>query len=592
MENYRKTSSSPESQEKDISPRNFLYPNSKTLKNKYGIEDYGKLKVQYVHDSAKAMMNLRQETPPQQLTTAYLHYAHHTLFKNIFEWAGHTRDKPFTFADGTTANMPKMEKAGISFAPGEKVQKGLENFDKALSEKNYLKGLTREVFVEKVAEMITQLNYTHPFRDGNGRVQQIFFEKLAQSAGHKLDFSLVTEERMNLASIASLKHRDLEPMKDLLEDISNPEKVLVLKEFMDHMKAFGLESINHRLIMTAKEGETYTGFYRGGGTNGFMIDANGTFIVGNKKHLAPEQLKTLKIGDAISFTMPMSQDLQQTLIPREKRAPLTSEEIAERVQNSPLVQTSRKKIEDLCKIVYGNQHILQNKLSEIKIPVTHESISEGEEFARQVEAFPQSVHKLRGINICGVKSSARKHAQENILPLKSAIFDYVHAIKLAEKNILHDHHMEQKRCENSISMPGEWMQNLCSLSKKQREEILLQSPELRAEIKTYMCQFHNRLSASERRAITENNHQELAKTLGTSLNNAKKIAEIFKQGQELQQNIQSLSRRLDDLSIRDGHQSIKRNNGENRTETLNTTAIKAKKITEIVKQEKAVAFTC
>ncbi len=48
-----------ENQEKNISPRNFFYPNSITLKNKYGITDYGKLQVQCAHDSAKAIINLR-----------------------------------------------------------------------------------------------------------------------------------------------------------------------------------------------------------------------------------------------------------------------------------------------------------------------------------------------------------------------------------------------------------------------------------------------------------------------------------------------------------------------------------------------------
>ncbi|GAA5107850.1 BID domain-containing T4SS effector [Bartonella jaculi] len=585
---HEKLPLSPKVQEKDISSRNFFYPNSVTLKNKYGIKNYGKLQVQCAHDSARAIINLRQEPLPEKIDSFYLKYIHHSLFKNTFEWAGHTREKPFTFADGTTACMQQMKKAGTVFASGEKVQERLTNLDRALSEKNYLKGLSREEFVKNAAEMMTQLNYTHPFRDGNGRTQRMFFEKLSQSAGHKLDFSLMTKERINLASIASLQDSNLEPMKDLFEDISHPEKVLVLKEFMDHMKMLGLESINHRLIKTPKEGETYTGFYRGGGANGFMIDVKGTFIIGNKKYLAPEQLKSLKIGDKLSFTAPFTHEMQEILIPKENIPSLTNEELAEMVQNSPLVQTSRKKIELLCKIIYGKSNALQNKLPEIKIPVTCENISEGEKFARQVGAFPQSVHRLRGINICGIKNGTRLHAQENILPLSHAIFDYMHTVKLAEKDILHDHHMEQKRCEKSIRTPSEWMKNLCSLPKEQREEILLQSPELRAEIKAYMCQLHDRLSASKRRAIQENNHQALANTLGTSLNNAKEIAEIFKQGEELQQNMQSLSRRLDAFSIRDVHQSIKENNDENRTETLGTAAMKANKITETIKQEKAI----
>ncbi|WP_375627379.1 Fic family protein [Bartonella sp. PS17NMGDW] len=198
----------------------------------------------------------------------------------------------------------------VFFAPAKQIQEGLENLDKILSETNSLKGLTRETFVEHVTEMLIQLNYTHPFREGNGRTQRMFFEKLGQVAVHTLDFSLVTEKHMNLASIASLKHNDKEEIKHLLEDISNPKKILILKEFMDNMKHLGFENIHHHLITTAKEGHTYKGFYRGSGPNGFMLDANGIFILGNKKDLTPEQIQTLKIGDALSFTAPKVQKMK------------------------------------------------------------------------------------------------------------------------------------------------------------------------------------------------------------------------------------------------------------------------------------------
>ncbi|EJF92368.1 hypothetical protein ME9_01576 [Bartonella taylorii 8TBB] len=580
----RKMSSS-EVQEENMSPRNFIYPNNITLKNKYGIRNYRQFQTQCAHDSARAIINLRHEAPPQKLTSAYLLYIHQTLFKNTFEWAGQTRDKPFTFEDGTVACMPKMKKAGIFFASGEKVQEGLRNLDRTLSEKNNLQDLTREEFIEHATEMMIQLNYTHPFREGNGRTQRMFFEKLGQIAGHELEFSLVTKERMNLASIASLKFGDSEAMKYLFDDISNPEKTLILKEFMDHMKTIGLESINHRLIMTAKEGETYTGFYRGSGANGFMVDVNGTFIIGNKNNLSPEQLKTLKVGDALSFTAPRAQDLQQTLIPREKIAPLTRDEIAERVQNSALVQTSIRKIEELCKIVYGDPHILQNKMPKIKIPVTTENIAEGEQFARQVESFPQSMHRLHGINICGIKSGARAHAEENILPLSHAIFNYVHAVRLAENNILENHQLKQKRCEKSVKTPSQAMNNLFSLSKEQQQEFLAQSPELRMQINTYMLQLQERLSPCEQRAIRENNYQELAKTIGTSVNNAKEIAKIFQKGKEIQLNMQPehfLHRQSKEHAAASWNKSTKEYAQISSQSVMNT-----KQLIKSIKQEKA-----
>ncbi|WP_375672045.1 MULTISPECIES: BID domain-containing T4SS effector [unclassified Bartonella] len=577
-----KLSSPPETEENKTMYRNFFCPNSITLKNKYGIKDYKKLKVQCAHDTTKAIIHLRQEAPPQKLTSTYLQYIHHTLFKNTFEWAGQTREKPFTFEDGTVAYMPMMKKAGISFASAKQIQERLENLDKILAETNSLKGLTRETFVEHVTEMLIQLNYTHPFREGNGRTQRMFFEKLGQVAGHTLDFSLVTEKRMNLASIASLKHNDKEEMKHLLEDISNPEKILILKEFMDSMKHIGLESIHHHLIITAKEGHTYKGFYRGSGPNGFMLDANGIFILGNKKDLTPEQIQTLKIGDALSFTAPKIQNQQEVLIPAQTIAPLTNNEIATRIKNNASIQARRKEIETLCQIIYGNRHILREKIEMI-----HENHTEGEQLTYQITTSPQSISKLSGSNVFGIKNNARAHAEENILPLCRAIDRYINISKQTERDILHTHHVKQRRCEQSVEMPKAWMKNLLSVSKAQQQETLSNSPELRGEIRAYIKKINERLSSSEHEAIKENNPENLAKSLGTSTVKAKEIMEIIKQIKEIEQHIQPMyfyNHKFDKRFAPNQYQSIKKNNEKKCSNTPDKEAIKVQKMTENVNQ--------
>ncbi|WP_273790946.1 BID domain-containing T4SS effector [Bartonella sp. CM31XJBT] len=577
-----KLSSSPQTEENKTMYRNFFCPNSITLKNKYGINDYKKLKVQCAHDTTKAIIHLRQEAPPQKLTSTYLQYIHHTLFKNTFEWAGQTREKPFTFEDGTVAYMPMMKKAGISFASAKQIQEGLENLDKILAETNSLKGLTRETFIEHVTEMLIQLNYTHPFREGNGRTQRTFFEKLGQVAGHTLDFSLVTEKRMNLASIASLKHNDKEEMKHLLEDISNPEKILILKEFMDNMKHIGFESLHNHLIITAKEGHTYKGFYRGSGPNGFMLDANGIFILGNKKDLTPEQIQTLKIGDALSFTAPKVQNQQEVLIPAQTIAPLTNNEIATRIKNNASIQARRKEIETLCQIIYGNRHILQERIEMI-----HENHTEGEQLTYQITTSPQSISKLSGSNVFGIKNNARAHAEANILPLCRAIDRYINIFKQTERDILHTHHVKQRRCEQSVKIPEAWMKNLFSLSKAQQQETLSNSPELRGEIRTYIKKINERLSSSEHEAIKENNPEKLAKSLGTSTVKAKEIMEIIKQIKEIEQHIQPMyfyNHKFDERLALNQYQSIKKNNEKKCSNTLDKEAIKVQKMTENVNQ--------
>ena len=55
--------------------------------------------------------------------------------------------------------------------------------------------------VRELADFYASLNYLHPFREGNGRTQRLFFRQLAAQNGYKLDFSAVDSDRMMLATI-------------------------------------------------------------------------------------------------------------------------------------------------------------------------------------------------------------------------------------------------------------------------------------------------------------------------------------------------------------------------------------------------------
>ncbi|WP_375683070.1 MULTISPECIES: BID domain-containing T4SS effector [unclassified Bartonella] len=564
--------------------QNFFYPNSKVLKNKYRIKHKEILKECCSNDVKKEMIKLHQEPLPEQFNASYLKYLHQRLFSRTFEWTGQTREKPFTFEDGSVASMPILKRKEFTkpFAIGRKIQEGLEKLDKTLAEKNNLQGLTHEEFVEQAAGIMIDLHHLHPFREGNRRTKRLFVEKLSQAAGHELDFSLVSKKRKDFVRAAAMEHGNPEPMKHLLEDISNPEKLLLLREFTNSMRELGLDEKNYYLAVVAKEGETYHGTYRGSGPNGFMLDANGIFILGNKKDLTPEQIQTLKIGDALSFTAPKIQNQQEVLIPAQTIAPLTNNEIATRIKNNVSIQARRKEIETLCQIIYGNRHILRERIEMI-----HENHTEGEQLTYQIATSPQSISKLSGSNVFGIKNNARAHAEANTLPLCRAIDRYINISKQTERDILHTHHVKQRRCEQSVEIPKAWMKNLLSLSKAQQQETLSNSPELRGEIRAYIKKINERLSSNEHEAIKENNPERLAKSLGTSTIKAKEIMEIIKQIKEIEQHIQPMyfyNHKFDERFAPNQYQSIKKNNEKKCSNTPDKEAIKVQKMTENVNQ--------
>ncbi|PIT69010.1 BID domain-containing T4SS effector [Bartonella tribocorum] len=513
------------------SPEHYMYPKSTTLKNKYGITNLEAFTAKCAHDSAKAMINLREAPLPEKFDSSYLCSIHQCLFENTFEWAGQTRNVPFTFLDSSVAVMPKMKRAEWNsvFANDDEIEKGLQTLNKTLAEKNDLRSLTREDFILEAVPLFVSLKNIRPFIDGNEHTIHFFFEKLAQAAGHQLNFSLVTKERMLVASVAAIQNDNLEPMQHLFEDISNPEKICLLQEFMDNMKNLG-RNINDRPVMVTKEGETYTGTYRGAGLNSFAFNVKGAYIIGNKEHLTPEQLKTLKPGDRFTFTAPKTQELEQTLIPKETLAPLTKDEKAELIAEDARVHTTRDQIQKLSKTVYGNEKTLDKQMvAIIKNPAL------GQQLAEQIEKAPNSVAHLAGFSLCGLQNQARANAKNHLEMLCSAVANFAHAVKHAEKEITQEHATEQSRRAKTVEMPSKGLQDLFTLPKELQQEALAKNPELQKELNNLVKNINSRLSATEHKAVKNNAYETLAQSMGISENKAQKIAQTVKQAKEVHQ---------------------------------------------------------
>ncbi len=66
----------------------------------------------------------------------------------------------------------------------------------ALEEENGLADLPLAEFAKRVAWYYCEINMLHPFREGNGRAQRIFFEQLALHAGYLLEWEKLNPGRV------------------------------------------------------------------------------------------------------------------------------------------------------------------------------------------------------------------------------------------------------------------------------------------------------------------------------------------------------------------------------------------------------------
>jgi cell filamentation protein len=151
--------------------------------------------------------------------------------------------------------------------------------------------LTSEEFASRAADVLVDLNGVHPFREGNGRTQRTFVRELAKQAGHTLDFSVVSRERMIQASIAGNESGDPSMMRRLFVEISDPVRVAALRKAIASLDQHGF-AWNDRYIATAEPGHKVDVRLAGTAGDQFMARTQTSILIGKTSDLPkprPEQ---------------------------------------------------------------------------------------------------------------------------------------------------------------------------------------------------------------------------------------------------------------------------------------------------------------
>ncbi|HBG87338.1 MAG TPA: filamentation induced by camp protein fic [Marinilabiliaceae bacterium] len=98
---------------------------------------------------------------------------HKHLFQDVYSWAGKRR-------------KVEINKAGNQFFPTSHFDNAFRYIDSLISDyRSISKGNNLQI-AEKLAEILDNVNYLHPFREGNGRAQREFLRLLALEKGLKL----------------------------------------------------------------------------------------------------------------------------------------------------------------------------------------------------------------------------------------------------------------------------------------------------------------------------------------------------------------------------------------------------------------------
>jgi cell filamentation protein len=271
----------------------YTYQGTDTLKNKFGQGDHDKLeKIEGRLVAARLYQFTLGHGPIGDFDAEHLKAIHRHLFQDLYEWAGRTRGEGVRLSDGTVATEPVMHKpGGKDFLAGQSIPGALDDLANGLRRADRLRGLSRADFAVRAADIMAGLNAIHPFRDGNGRTQRVFVSELAQQAGHRLDFTVVSRERMIAASIAANEHDDPTMMRRLFNEISDTARVAALRRAIDFLEQQHFPW-NDRYVATTEPGHEVELTLAGVAGAHFMGRTNSQILVGKTVDLpAPHPLR-------------------------------------------------------------------------------------------------------------------------------------------------------------------------------------------------------------------------------------------------------------------------------------------------------------
>ena len=278
---------------------NYIYPQSNTVKNLFGITNYDDLeRIEAAIVTARYAEIIAGHGPQNQFDADHVKALHRHLFQDIYEWAGRTRDERVVLSDGSIAHEPNLRKAdGQPFVIGPAIPTALNAIAEQLRAANFLRGLTRLEFAARAADVMANLNTVHPFREGNGRTQRVFVEQLAHAAGHDLDFTVISKEWMIRASVAAHELRDTSVMRRTFDEISDPTRVSMLRDSIAALEKLGV-AWNDRYVATLAPGHTVDLVLAGIAGDRFMARTQSEILFGQTADLPrphPERGQTFTV---------------------------------------------------------------------------------------------------------------------------------------------------------------------------------------------------------------------------------------------------------------------------------------------------------
>lgn len=159
----------------------YTYPNTSILRNKLDVQNLEKLHLaEHLFVSNRLVQLVEEPIPVMDIKS--VRTIHEYLFQDVYTWAGEYR-------------RVNISKEGKPFMPFQSFHMAEIHISSLISQfKRNNDDIT--TVSRGLAEILDNLNYMHPFREGNGRAQREVIRCLALSKNYTLELNPINNSRV------------------------------------------------------------------------------------------------------------------------------------------------------------------------------------------------------------------------------------------------------------------------------------------------------------------------------------------------------------------------------------------------------------
>ena len=174
----------------------------------YNLAEIKDQKILTIFESLKVSKRIEElfENPIKIKNSESLLKIHHYLFQDVYNWAGKVR----------TVNISKNCKP---FFDGERFDNAFHYVNKLIIDYRKIKNNDKKQMAEKLAEILDNVNFLHPFREGNGRTQREFIRLLALEKGIELNLNPADNKNIYERYMKGAIESDVKILTELIQNL-------------------------------------------------------------------------------------------------------------------------------------------------------------------------------------------------------------------------------------------------------------------------------------------------------------------------------------------------------------------------------------